>query len=347
MRANGITYDTGFFVGTSSTHDPFELEAVRRDMLVIRDELHCNAVRPTGGDPERLEVTARIASELDLEVWFSPFTNDLTTAELLDRLADCATRAERLRRDGADVVFVTGAEISLVTDGFLPGSSTEERMALLADPAQLRAAMADIPSRINQFLGQAVSIVRERFGGKITYASIPFERVDWGPFDFVGLDIYRTREIAARFRDAIRATVASGKPVAITEFGCATFRGAADAGATGGMIVDWDGVKPVGLNGDYVRDEAEQATCLRELLEIFDQEGVDSGFVCTFASYNLPHHADPKYDFDLASYGVVKVLESKSGDGGTSTTWQPKEAFVTLADYYGRHSETPLEQPGE
>jgi len=33
---------------------------------------------------------------------------------------------------------------------------------------------------------------------------------------------------------------------------------------------------PVRLNGEYVRDEAGQATYLRELLEIFDTEGVDS-----------------------------------------------------------------------
>jgi hypothetical protein len=52
---------------------------------------------------------------------------------------------------------------------------------------------------------------------------------------------YRSREVAGRFRAGIRALVAGGKPVAITEFGCATHHGAADQGARGGMIVEWNG----------------------------------------------------------------------------------------------------------
>ena len=48
-------------------------------MGVIREHLHCNAVRVTGGDPDRLEVAARHAAEVGLEVWCSPFTCDLTT----------------------------------------------------------------------------------------------------------------------------------------------------------------------------------------------------------------------------------------------------------------------------
>jgi hypothetical protein len=34
------------------------------------------------------------------------------------------------------------------------------------------------------------------------------------------------------------------------------------------MIVEWDGATPIRLDGDYTRDEAEQATYLRELLDI-------------------------------------------------------------------------------
>jgi hypothetical protein len=67
------------------------------------------------------------------------------------------------------------------------------------------------------------------------------------------------------------------------------------------------------LNGEYVRDEAEQATYLRELLEVFEAEGVDAVFVYTFARYDLPHREDPRTDLDLASRGVVKVLDGQSG----------------------------------
>src|SRR5205807_6652381 len=82
----------------------------------------------------RLEIAAIHAADASLEVWFSPFTCDLTTYELLDFLADCAERAERLRRQGAEVDFVTGAELSLFTVGFL---RSEEHTSELQSPCNL------------------------------------------------------------------------------------------------------------------------------------------------------------------------------------------------------------------
>ncbi len=108
MRGNGITYDTGFISVGGSTHEPFDPEVVKREIRIIRDDLHCNAVRITGGDPDRLEIATTHAADVGLEVWFSPFTNDLTTNKLLALLADCAERAERLHRQGAEVVLLTG-----------------------------------------------------------------------------------------------------------------------------------------------------------------------------------------------------------------------------------------------
>src|SRR4051812_24886012 len=109
MRAKGINYDTGFVADGVSTHEPFSPDGVRRDLQVIRDDLHCTAVRVTGGDVERLDIAASLAASLGLEVWFSPFTNELTQDELLAVLADCADRAERLRLGGAKIVLLTGA----------------------------------------------------------------------------------------------------------------------------------------------------------------------------------------------------------------------------------------------
>src|SRR6476661_9048188 len=138
MRGKGINYDTGFLSAGTSTHEPFDPEVVRREMRIIRDDLHCTAVRITGGAPDRLEIVAAHAADAGLEVWFCPFTNDLTQDELLALLVDCAERAERLRRGGASVVFLTGSEVSLFTEGFLPGATLAERLGLIADPLRLR-----------------------------------------------------------------------------------------------------------------------------------------------------------------------------------------------------------------
>ena len=336
MRAKGINYDTGFINKGVSSREPFDIAIVTRELRIIRDDLHCNAVRVTGGDPKRLEIAAGIAAEAGLEVWFSPFTCDLTCEEMLDLLADCAACAERLRRHGAEVVLVLGAEISLLNKGFLPGDTIGERMELLTDPQRLRALIAEIPARVNDFLGTAVAVVREQFGGRITYASMPFEGVDWMPFDIISVDLYRSVEVAERYRDGIRALVAQSKPVAITEFGSATYKGAADKGARGGEIIEWDkdSVKPLGLNGEYIRDEEEQARYVRELLSIFTEEGVDSAFVFSFVQYSLPHRRDPRADLDVASYAIVKAYEDRFGDTYPDMRWEPKAAFSALANYY-------------
>ena len=44
-------------------------------------------------------------------------------------------------------------------------------------------------------------------------------------------------------------------------------------------MTDKDTGAPVRLKGEYVRDEAGQGAYLRELLEVFEAEGVDSAFV--------------------------------------------------------------------
>jgi hypothetical protein len=356
MRGKGITYDTGFLSAGTSTHEPFDPEIVRREMRVIRDDLHCTAVRVTGGYADRLKIAATHAADAGLEVWLSPFTNGLTHDELLDLLADCAEHAERLRRNGAEVVMLTGSELSLFVVGFLPGETLAERLALVADPLRVRPMVGEVRARINDFLRRAVDVVRARFGGKVSYASLPLEGVDWAPFDVIASDaVYRSAATAARFPDLVRAFVAQGraqgKPVAVTEFGCMTFRGAADLAIDIHSIIVWgDDGRPARLNGEYVRDEAEQATYLRELLDVFDAEGVDTAFVYTFARYDLPHREDPRADLDLASRGVVKVLDGQGGARGQrypDMPWEPKAAFTTLADWYSRrrassHHETSM-----
>ena len=333
MRAFGITYDTGFTSAGTTTREPFDPAVVGREMQVIRDDLRCDAVRITGGDRSRLETAARHAAEAGLEVWYSPFTNGLTQDELLSFLTDSAARAERLRRAGAQVTFLTGSEISLVTDGFLPGSTPAER---LADPQRLRAALPGLPAKINAFLGQAAAAVRTEFRGKIGYASLPLEGVDWAPFDIVATDAaYPDARTAGRLADGLRALTAHGKPAAVTEFGCTTYRGAGDSGQ-GDSVIEWDDrARPARFTAPVVRDEYEQARYLREILRVFDQSAIDAAFVNTFARYDLRHDdADDDRDFDKASFGIVKVLGSgRTGTAYPGLPWEPKAAFHALADY--------------
>jgi hypothetical protein len=339
MRIKGVTYDTGFINSGVNTKEIFEPNIIKREMQIIKNDLHCNAVRVTGGDANRLEITAKLAAEAGLEVWYCPFTCNLTKSELLTFLVDSAERAERIRCKGTEVVFLTGSEISLCNKGFFSEQEFNDRLPLLKDPIKLRELLPEARKQLHTFLLETVSLVRKKFNGKISYASLPYENVDWSLFDILSTDgAYRLAENAAYLEKGIRTLVNSGKPVAITEFGCTTCRGAAEKGV-GIWMVDWVDGKPYKMNESYLRDEQEQASYIRDLLQIFDAENVVAVFVNTFAAYNFPHRKDSINDLDIASYGIVKVYENMLGKTYLDMPWEPKEAFYALAAYYNTKRE--------
>ena len=339
MRARGMTYETGFVTHGRISRAQFDRAVVRAELAIIRDDLHCNAVQIIGGDPDRLELAAGLAAELGMEVWFSPYPLELDLEQILELFRDCAERAERLRRTGAAVVFVAGVELSVMNRGFLPGDSPEDRVARLMGQSETRAESVRLVGvRINAFLRDAVAAVRERFQGKLTYAAIQYEQVDWTPFDFVTFELIRSAEVADVFRDAVRTLAQGPKPLAITGFGTAAYRGAGDRGGRVLEVVEYDPETkaPVRLNDVYERDEAGQAAYLSELLEIFETEGVDSAFVFLFALPGFPHRpdGDPHDDLDRAGLGIVKLLEGRRGQTYPDMEWEPKAAFAAVAEQY-------------
>lgn len=336
-----MTYDTGFVRHGNNSREHFESSRVAAELAIIRNDLRCNAVHIVGSDPDRLEVAARSAAALGLEVWFSPYPLELTTDEILALFVDCAVRAERLREEGAEIVFVAGVELSVMNPGFIDGADVHERLGhVVADPQGRAARLAEVSRRLNAFLAHAAAHIRERFHGRVTYAAIQFEDVDWDLFDIVTVELIRSAAVADIFRDGVRALVAQPKPVAITGFGTATWHGAGDMAPRSMEVLesDPDSGAPVRLSDVYERDEAGQAAYLGELLEIFDSEGVDSAFVFLFALDNLPHRpdGDPRDDLDLASLGIVKVLEGRFGSTYPDMPWEPKAAFGAVAEFYGR-----------
>ena len=179
MRGKGINYDTGFSPGGGRTPGNFDPAIVRREMQVIAGELGCTAVRVSGGDPARLSLAAQHAADAGLEVWFAPFPCELTTAELAPLFAECADRAERLRRNGARVVLATGCELSLFASDFLPGGSLYERLGRLGTlDHELKAAFGALPSQVERLPGRDRRRgARSRFAGPVTYASGMWEPV--------------------------------------------------------------------------------------------------------------------------------------------------------------------------
>lgn len=341
MRNYGVNYDTGLVIDGRSTRTTFSSDVARRELEIIATDLHVTAVRISGDDPQRLSEAGAHAARAGLEVWFSPLPYDLEPAALVEYLTGCARRAEQLRRRGAAVVLVLGCEMSLFCSGFVPGTGLTGRLGTMVDPQtwstpQGVTALFEGGQRAREVQREIVAAARSVFAGPITYAAGAWEDVEWELFDIVSVDAYRDGQNAATYRDELNAYHRFGRPVAVTEFGCCAYRGAADRGGTGWMIVDRQRA-PAALDGDYLRDEQEQVRYLHELLEVFEAEQIDSAFWFSFAGFELPHRPDvPRRDLDLASYGLVATLEQGRGSTYPDLAWEPKLAFHAVAEAYAR-----------
>jgi hypothetical protein len=343
MRNYGINYDTGLTADGHRTRPRFDEAVVQRELQIIASDLHATAVRVSGDDPQRLARAGEHALAAGLELWFSPVPINLVPGALPGYFARCAREAERLRRAGQGrVVLVLGCEISLWCAGFFPGGdSVLGRIAAVTDPALgskpgVMTALADGLERARRAHREIVRAAREEFAGPVTYAAAPWETVDWELFDLVSVDLYRDSTNAARYRDELRSYARFGKPVAVTEFGCCTYRGAADRGGLGWMITDLNSDPPF-IPGTYERDEGEQVRHLHDMLAVYEAESIDSAFWFTFAGFEQPRHpTDPHRDLDLASYGVVAVLDHERGTTYPDMAWEPKLVFGALAAAYAR-----------
>ncbi|WP_336210558.1 hypothetical protein [Nonomuraea sp. LPB2021202275-12-8] len=309
----GINYDTGFLPEPDRSRKAFDAETVRREMRVIAEELHCQVVRVSGADPARLTVAAEQAAAAGLEVWFAPFPVDLHPKETLTLYAESARRAEALRAGGAEVVLVAGCETSAFCHGFLPGATYGERLGTLttASVEWWSTTIPPIMRSFDAYLAEVAETVRPLFGGRLTYAAGPWEFIDWTPFDLVGVDAYRAAYNAGTFREELRGHLAHGKPVAVTEFGTCPYRGAAEQGGSAWLVP-----------GGAVPDEGEQVRYLEELIDVFEEEGVETALWFTFAGYTRLGAAD------LGSYGVVRMLDE--------TRWEPRKVFGAMAARYAR-----------
>ncbi len=336
MKIKGINYDVGTELngGALLSRPTFNEAIIRRELQIIKNDLHCNAVRISGTSVERLIKAAGFALELGLEVWLSPQLHDKSMKETLLYISDVAKEAETLRQQWPHIVFVVGCELTIFMQGILEGDNVVARVSSPSFNAVIQAGAHNKP--LNTFLTSAVKETRKVFGGSVSYASIPFEAVDWSIFDFVGVDHYRE----ARNRDSYVAALAPyakhDKPVVVTEFGCCTFKGAGDVGGRGWMIIDMNTAKsPTQLNGDYTRDEHEQAQELASQLTELDKSGVEGAFVFTFVSPPLTYSEVSRQDLDMGSYGLVKSYTDHNGVTYSDMQWEPKESFKVISELFG------------
>ncbi|MEO8609975.1 MAG: abortive infection protein [Chloroflexota bacterium] len=335
MERRGVNYDVGIqFHEDYLSRTTFDAAVVHRELEIIKQDLHCNAVRISGTDIDRLITAAKDALDQGLEVWLSPHLHDKNPQETLEYTVRCAAAAETLRKTSPRLVFIVGCELTLFMQGILKGDNFMER---LGSPLSVWWNLKILKAHnkpLNTYLTKLNKAVREVFHGQVTYASAPIEAVDWRLFDFVCLDYYRAKANRDSYAERLQRHFRHGKPVIITEVGCCAYQGAEDKGARGFMIVD--PVHRDQINGDYVRDEGLQARELIDLLGLLQKSDVGGTFVFTFVAPNLPYNENPRCDLDMASYALAKTLTHKHGLTYPDMPWEPKLAFHVVADFYAK-----------
>ncbi len=349
MRLKGVCYDVGAVMGFN-WRPVFDPKIVRRELEIIKNDLHCNAVSIGARDSERLVTAATAALEEGLEVWLSPLLWDKSEDETVAYLAKAAAPLEALRKQWPDkVVLSVGGEATLFMQGILPGKNIVQRLRSPKFRASILSGEHNGP--LNAFLAKAVTAVRKEFKGKLTYHSLIWEKVDWSLFDYVGVDHYRAQDIEDKYVEMLKPLFDSGKPVVVTEFGHNTYQsdGKLAKVVLGGGDADfWSQffhsfpvvgrfVRPK-VRVIHPRDEAWQARKLVETLEILDAAGVDGAFVSQFESQTNPFDEDPKYDLDTTNQSLVRYYEGgRHGTTYPDMPWEPKESFRAVADYYAKH----------
>ena len=287
MKRKGINYDVGDVLEGSFMRPTFDADVAHRELEIIKNDLHCNAVRICGLDIDRLMVAAEDALQQGLEVWIAPRMFEKSEQETFDYTVECAKAAETLRRQWPRLVFTLGCELTIFMQGIVEGNTLLERMGNPSFWENIKTGKHIKP--LNAFLAKANESVRQVFHGKVTYASAPLETVDWSPFDFVCVDFFRETRIKDQYIKLLKPYFVRNKPVIIGEFGCCTYQSAEDAGGWGWNIITPDANPPL-FNGTYVRDEGLQARELTEQLGVLDGAGVDGAFVFTFVSPILAYN---------------------------------------------------------
>lgn len=334
MKLKGINYDVGIeFNELYHSRPLFDIEVIKKELKIIKTDLHCNAIRISGTEIERLIKTSDEALKLGFQVWLSPHLHDKDQQQTSDYIVNCAKEAEVLRKKQNNIVFILGCELTFFMDGILKGNNVLER---LGNPISLLWQLKILGSHnkpLNAFLKRLNDEVRQVFNGQVTYSAAPIEAVDWSLFDFVSLDYYRQKQNRNNYIERLQKHFKHNKPVVITEFGCCTYKGAENKGAWGWMIVDTQ-KEPKQLKGNYVRDEHIQASELDEMLHLLGSSNIKGAFVFTFVSPALTTDKNPKFDLDMASYSIVKSYKTKKGKTYPDMNWEPKESFNVVAGFF-------------
>lgn len=325
-KSRGINYEVGLkFHSEHKVNYEAISHNIEKDLEDIK-EMGCNSVRIYGDHPDNLMLAAKIALEKGLKVWLSPRLINGGEQETLYLLLNIAEQAEKLRQEhGDNIAVVIGNELMLDSRVAFEEENYADRIArfkkfkaleMAKKYLRLIALYKVLPDterykeKVRQFIKTLATETRGKFNGQITYASLPDENIDWENFDIVGVNLYEDVSNKGKYEKELQRYKSHGKPVAITEFGTAPYKGAGYLGGYAHSVIDWQhgrlkrgmGFMPV------LRDEKAQADYLERLIKMYEEHEIDAHFIFEYINWNTLHTPeDPKRNLSTGSFGLTHL----------------------------------------
>ncbi|KKQ28225.1 MAG: Abortive infection protein [Candidatus Magasanikbacteria bacterium GW2011_GWC2_37_14] len=343
-QEKGINYSTGMKFHPEHKVDYEAINSETEKDLESIKEMGCTSVRVYGDNSANLIKAAEIALQKDLKVWFSPRLINGNKEETLNLVVNMAQEAEKLRQKYGDkIVFVVGNELMLDSTAIFEEKGYADRISRFKKFKALEMAkgylnflkmktsspdVQKFQERVREFTRNLALAAKKEFKGKITYASLPDENVDWNSFDIVGVNLYEDISNKDEYEQKLEDYKQHGKPVAITEYGTAPYKGADRFGGAAHSVIDWEKGEIGNMLGllPVVRDEEAQADYLERLIGLYRKHKIDAHFIFEYVDWNTQHRPnDPKKDLSTGSFGVVKW--TKPGERIESSASQKIESL--------------------
>ena len=245
-----------------------DTNTIRNELRIIKEDLGCNAVRLISDSNSKLIEAAEIALKFNLEPWVSNRLFGLNTKGAKKVLRDLAISCEILRkRYSTQIIIIVANEPSLDTRFVwrIGPPSTGSKLEHFFSTHRQNEKLD-----LSSFISELAIEVKKYFNGPITLASGPWEKIDWKYFDYIGVNLYINKHNKDIYENLIDEYKGYKKPLVITEFGCCTFKGAADYGGNG-----WN----YASKNNVVYDKTEQANTIEKCINIFKNKDVEGSFL--------------------------------------------------------------------
>jgi len=297
----GIDIDSRFVIDDTLANEALE---------VIKSELKCNGVHPHQNREEVIIQCAKLAIDkrfesIVLAPRYGQSGEDIDFDEYITRLVRFSRKAEELRKTANSVTLEIGVELSYQLRGVYNGSTYRDRI----EEAWVNRKRKEVQDRLHSYLLKLVRGIRENFQGKLVYSKGGLEEIRWDQLDIdiIGGEKYFATEWFTKeshLKDVLTLKK-FGRPVFITDFGCASYRGA----------TRWGGDAWRRYAGEE-RSQEEQANGIEISVENFEGARVDAIFLFEFIRR------------DLNDANTYAILEYRA-----SSLWRRKLGFYAYQSF--------------